>query len=70
MYLQSAVIMDETELPEFIHENMDAPAVNNAITASLPAKVTDHFQLAFTSGRLIRCSVGPCLHLCAKIVSP
>jgi hypothetical protein len=47
-----------------------SPAVNNAITASLPAKVTDHFQLAFTSGRIVRCSVQPCLHLCAKIVSP
>jgi hypothetical protein len=47
-----------------------SPAVNNAITASLPAKVTDHFQSAFTSGRIVRCSVQLCPHLCAKIVSP
>ena len=46
-----------------------SPAVNNAITASLPAKVTDHFQLAFTSGRVVRRSVLPCPDLCAKIVS-
>jgi pimeloyl-ACP methyl ester carboxylesterase len=46
-----------------------SPAVNNAIRASLPAKVTDHFQLAFTSGRIVRCSAQPCPHLCAKIVS-
>ena len=26
MYLQSAIIMDETKLPEFIHENIDATA--------------------------------------------
>jgi len=26
VYLQSAVIVDETELPEFIHENVDATA--------------------------------------------
>jgi hypothetical protein len=34
-------------------------AGNNAITASLPAKVTDHFQLAFTNGRIVRYSVQP-----------
>ena len=26
MYLQSAIIVDETKLPEFIHENIDATA--------------------------------------------
>jgi hypothetical protein len=26
MYLQSAIVVDETKLPEFIHENIDATA--------------------------------------------
>ena len=26
MYLQSAIIVDETKLPEFIHKNIDATA--------------------------------------------
>jgi hypothetical protein len=35
MYLQSAIIVDETKLPEFIHENIDATVKDSFTPPSL-----------------------------------